>query len=209
MIQKLYVQFGSHWDSPPGWLNFDASPTLRLERIPLIGKLVKKNTQRFPISVRYGDIVKGLPVADNSCQGVYCSHVLEHLSLDDCRKALENTHRILKKGGIFRMVLPDLEYYINQYIKDRSAERATTFMQKTGLGQQKRPKRIVEMVSDIFGNSMHRWMWDFDSLSQELRRCNFNTIKRVKFGDSFDRSFREVEKIDRWKNCLGIECKKN
>jgi hypothetical protein len=72
-----YVQFGSGFSAPEGWLNFDISPTLRFERLPLIGKLCTCNMQRFRRNVLYGDIVKGLPIPDGSCRGIYCSHVLE------------------------------------------------------------------------------------------------------------------------------------
>ena len=84
MTDKLCVQYGCGWYAPEGWRNFDASPTLRFERIPLLGRLYTKNTERFPENVEYGDIVAGLPISDNSCQAVYCSHILEHLA---CRPA--------------------------------------------------------------------------------------------------------------------------
>lgn len=84
----LYVQYSCAWCAPAGWTNFDASPTLRFERLPIIGNLYTKNENRFPENVEYGDIVKGLPVPDDSCKGIYCSHVLEHLSLSDFRVAL-------------------------------------------------------------------------------------------------------------------------
>ena len=85
-MEKSYLQFGCGLSSPERWRNFDASPTLRFERIPVVGTLYNKNTVRFPKNVEYGDIVKGLPVLDESQCGVYCSHVLEHLSLGDCRQ---------------------------------------------------------------------------------------------------------------------------
>lgn len=78
-----YVQYGCGWSAPRGWRNFDASPTLRFERLPLIGRLYTRNASRFPENIEYGEIVKGLPVSSGSCNGVYCSHILEHLSLDD------------------------------------------------------------------------------------------------------------------------------
>jgi hypothetical protein len=36
---------------------------------------------------------------EESCRGVYASHVLEHLALDEFHRAIENTMRILEKGG--------------------------------------------------------------------------------------------------------------
>ena len=56
----VYVNVGCGFDAGDGWLNFDASPTLRFERVPVLGRLYTKNDARFPESVRYGDIVKGI-----------------------------------------------------------------------------------------------------------------------------------------------------
>src|SRR5436190_6115031 len=113
---KLYVQYGCGLSAPAGWKNFDVSPTLRLQKIPFLGKLLKRNSKTvFPENVQYGDIIKQLPVAENSCDGVYCSHTLEHLSLNDCRISLRNTYKILKPKGIFRCVVPDLEMAARAY----------------------------------------------------------------------------------------------
>jgi Methyltransferase domain len=105
--ENPYVQFGCGFCAPVGWLNFDASPTLRFERLPLMGRVYTKNTHRFPNGVEYGDITKGLPIAPNSCRGIYCSHVLEHLALAEFDIALSNTFSYLKPNGVFRLVVPE------------------------------------------------------------------------------------------------------
>src|SRR5580704_184417 len=132
----LYVQYGCGLCSPEGWLNFDASPTLRLQKIPVMGRLAPV---KFPASVRYGDIRKGLPVADGSADGVYCSHVLEHLALEDFRKALKNTFRILRPGGAFRMVLPDLKLLATEYLARSEPNAAMRFMESSLMGRNSRP----------------------------------------------------------------------
>src|SRR6478609_9406318 len=97
-MKKLYVQYGCGLSAPKEWKNFDGSPTLRIQKIPIIGSVLKsKLNVTFPSNVLYGDIVKGLPVNANSCDGIYCSHILEHLSLQDFRQALKNSFEILKK----------------------------------------------------------------------------------------------------------------
>ena len=204
----LYVQYGCGFSAPKKWRNFDASPTLRFERLPIIGKLYTKNDSRFPHNVEFGDIVSGLPISDNSCKGVYCSHVLEHLSLDDFRLALKNTYKILKTGGYFRLVLPDLEYSIINYVNDLSPDAAYDFLHETSLGREKRPRGLKGFVSEWFGNSQHFWMWDYKSMTQELENIGFIEIRRASFGDGADTMFRNIESEERWKNCLGIECKK-
>ncbi len=81
-MNNIYVQYGCGKTAPEGWINFDSSPTLRIQKIPVIGKLLKNELNTvFPNNVRYGDIIKGLPINKNSCDLVYSSHTLEHLSL--------------------------------------------------------------------------------------------------------------------------------
>ena len=91
-MTKIYVQYGCGLSAPKEWTNFDVSPTLRIQKTPLLGTILKsKLNTTFPSNVLYGDIIKGLPIDENSCDGLYCSHTLEHLSLQDFRKALINS----------------------------------------------------------------------------------------------------------------------
>ena len=211
MSDGLYIQYGCGWDAPEGWVNFDASPTLRIERLPVFGRrlsaMVKRNPVPFPDNVRYGDIVKGLPLGDETCRSVYCSHVLEHLGLDDFRKALANTKRLLQPGGIFRLVLPDLAFYVSQYLASASPDAALEFMRTTGLGVSSRARGVKGFMQELMGNSRHRWMWDYPSLERELDQAGFKQIRKALLGDSTDEKFNQVECQERWTNCLGIECR--
>ena len=203
----LYVQFGCGLSAPDGWLNFDASPTLRIQKLPLIGRLAGRlvNAPDFPGAVRYGDIVTGLPVAPGSCAGVYASHVLEHLALEDLRRALRNTHRMLIQGGVFRIVLPDLEHIAKEYLASADERAALVFMNDTSLGQVTRPRGPGAAARSWLGNSSHLWMWDYKSLARELTDAGFGAVRRASLGDSVDSYFASVEDPGRWENQLGIE----
>jgi SAM-dependent methyltransferase len=208
MATHDYVQFGCGFSAPSGWLNFDASPTLRFERLPLIGKIYTRNSQRFPPNVRYGDVIKGLPVADGSCQGIYCSHVLEHLALDEFDAALKNVFRHLKQGGTFRMVLPDLEQLAKEYISSTEPEASLRFMENSYLGVQARPRGFVGLLRTYLGNSSHLWMWDERSLVAKLHEYGFQEVRRAIFGDAEDKRFNEVEDAGRFAGCLAMQCRK-
>ena len=203
-----YLQYGCGFFAPDRWINFDASPTLRFERIPIIGKLYTRNSIRFPTNVRYGDIVKGLSVPENSCKGIYCSHVLEHLTLSTFRIALKNTYKILSSGGYFRLVLPDLEYAIIKYSMNSSPDAALVFLKSTALGQEYRNQGLKGFIKEWFGKSRHLWMWDYKSIEVELADTGFVNIRRAEYGDCIDLRFSEVEDKERWNNCLGVECRK-
>lgn len=209
-MKKKYVQYGCGLSAPKEWTNFDVSPTLRIQKIPIIGSILKKKLNVvFPSNVLYGDIIKGLPIDDNSCDGLYCSHTLEHLSLQDFRKALMNSFKILKKGGVFRCIVPDLEFAARLYIKELDSNdnfASINFLNNTLLGIKERPKGLNGFLSSFFGNSHHLWMWDNKSLSEELRNVGFAQIRVCKFNDSEDIMFKFVEDIGRFENAVAIEC---
>ena len=205
MSGGLYVQYGCGFSAPDGWLNFDASPTLRFERSPL-GFLYTRNGSRFPKGVRYGDVVRGLPIEDKSCRGLYCSHVLEHLALEDCDAALENSLRHLEPGGLFRLVVPDFAVYVQVYNEDASEGAANLFMESSSLGTVRRPRGLRAILQLWLGNSAHLWMWDERSLAARLRQHGFVSIRRAVYGDSEDPRFADVENPDRFIDALAIQC---
>lgn len=207
----MYIQYGCGLCAPNEWKNFDSSPTLQLQRLPLVGKLIKNATKvHFPENVIYGDIVKGLPVKLNSCDGIYSSHTLEHLSLNDFRSALSNTYKILKVGGIFRCVVPDLESYARTYINniEKGNENSSLIFlfDDTLLGYKNRNRNVTKILTNYFSNSNHLTMWDNLSLINEVTKIGFSSVRKCKFNDSADSMFKHVEDINRFQNAVSIEC---
>jgi SAM-dependent methyltransferase len=205
-----YIQYGCGLSAPKNWVNFDASPTLRIQKIPVAGQFISpKLNVLFPENVRYGDITKGLPgISDNSCSGVYCSHVLEHLSLQDFRKALFNTFKILKPNGIFRCVVPDIEHIARKYIENLNKgqkDASINFIKETLLGVEKRNSGFKGIATAAFGNSHHLWMWDHYSLAEEIIKVGFRKVRRCTFNDSEDVKFKEVEDPSRFFESAAIE----
>lgn len=199
-MENNYIQYGCGLSAPKEWINFDASPTLRLQKLGL------PTPVKFPANVRYGDIVKGLPVADNSADGVYCSHILEHLALEDCRTALRNTIRIMKPGALFRCVVPDLEAFSRDYLRRLdSGEDSASLAYITMMGENRRPSTVRERIADMLGNDRHRWMWDRKSLAFELRQVGFSDVRECKFNDSANPMFKYVEEESRFAGAVALE----
>ncbi len=66
--------------------------------------------------VRQYDLRRGLPYDDDFFDGVYHSHVLEHLTPESAASMLAECRRVLKPGGVLRVVVPDLESIARQYL---------------------------------------------------------------------------------------------
>ena len=203
-MDKLYVQFGCGLCAPEGWRNFDASPRLRAEKFPVFGRFIRPPL--FPKNCEYGDIVKGLPLSPGTCDVLYSSHVLEHLSLEDLRIALTNVFSLLKPGGVFRSVVPDLEGAAQKYLASEADDRAIEFLKTTSLGKRARARKVIGWAHELLGNASHLWMWDFRGLAAELKKVGFTEIRRASYGDTDDPMIARVESEGRWIGELGIHC---
>jgi predicted SAM-dependent methyltransferase len=198
----LYVQYGCGASAPDGWINFDASPRLRLERLPLLGTLLCSAAGRvFPTNVVVGDIVRGLPITDGAARGVYCSHVLEHLARDDVPTALRNTLKMLAPGGRFRLVVPDLQWRAERYLdaaRNADPTAADALMEACRLGVRAKDMHVMAVARRHLGHGSHLWMYDFAALRSLLEAAGFAGVRRCEAGDSGDPWFDVVEDRDRF-----------
>lgn len=195
---------------PPEFRNFDGSFNLRLQRVPVLGILVQKVSKvKFPVNAEYGDIVKGLPFKPGSISGIYSSHVLEHLALDELRICLQNSYRYLGKNGVFRAVLPNLQEAAENYLREKgrgNRNAASDFMRYTFLGYEKRPKGFWEILLWRLSGHHHFWMWDYESLEKELLDAGFSKVYKSAYSQSSDTQFCVAEQEGRFDyNALCIE----
>ena len=150
--------------------------------------------------------MKGIPLSKHSCEAIYASHVLEHLSLRDFRVALSNTYDLLADGGLFRAVVPDLEILAKRYLESGDPSAASFFMEESHLGVSSRQRGLRGLATIWLGNSSHLWMWDLKSIQEELSRVGFTEIRRCHLGD--EPVFRDVEEESRFVDAVAVQCRK-
>lgn len=63
------------------------------------------------------DIRDGLPFADRSIEVCYHSHILEHLTPARAGHLIGECYRVLRPGGVIRVVVPDLERIARYYLE--------------------------------------------------------------------------------------------
>lgn len=191
------------------WTNLDFSPYATLRRFPLlasvlhaVGLLSDQRLHRLegidPGIIRW-KLARGIPFEDASFDVVYHSHFLEHLDRRAALLFLSECHRVLKPGGILRVVLPDLELLVRTYCAalaelDRGDSLTAVGThegaiydlfdqmvrgQASGAHEQKTWVRLIERL--IRGNAAatgenHRWMCDRHSLSRILLTIGFEDV---------------------------------
>ena len=67
-------------------------------------------------AVQSHDLSQGIPFGDDSFDVVYHSHVLEHFTRSAGLKFIKDCYRVLKKEGILRIAVPDLEAIAKIYL---------------------------------------------------------------------------------------------
>ena len=143
------------------------------------------------------DLKKGIPFADGIFDGVYLCHLLEHIDREDEPYFLQECFRVLRPGGILRIVVPDLGTLARRYIAcmDRLPDKATmeehTLAVEGMIDQmvvriprdrkgQRLFIRVLEnlVVGDTAKNgALHRWMYDRFSLDHLMRKAGFRDIR--------------------------------
>jgi len=82
-----------------------------------INKDVIKFCLNEKLNVKFGSTTK-IPFRDEFFDGIYCSHVIEHLDRDELIKASKEIYRVLKKGGICIIITPNFIHNIEEFYSD-------------------------------------------------------------------------------------------
>jgi len=133
------------------------------------------------------DLRRSLPFADNTVDYCYSEHFLEHLYPIEGMKHLSEVLRILKPGGVYRVVVPAGIRFAEKYINNDN-----DFF-KLAFPWCDRP---IEAVYDIvnFGGE-HRNIFDLPQLNHMGKKVGFSLIKESAVNASQSPSL-QIDKSD-------------
>ena len=159
-----------------GWVNTDITPHIFLSRIPGIAFLLFKigilESQRYEQykqgvfnAVKYLNVTKRFPYADATFDYIFSSHLLEHLYPYQTIFCLKETFRVLKKGGVVRIGVPDLDKIVQNY--------DSTY-----------PEKFLETIFESkqkYKKNKHHWHYNEISLTKLLKEAGFSKIYCCQF----------------------------
>ena len=127
------------------------------------------------------DISEYIPLEDNYVDLVYSKATLEHLTYNELINCLLESHRILKKGGCVRMVVPSFDKTIQDYLDKRyEPEQKNTIFPNEKVSNE-------DYVETFIGRMLyfdHRYLHNFHTLKKALEKTGFSEIRECKPGDS-------------------------
>jgi len=153
----------------------------------------------MPSNIVVHNLAKGIPFDTDSIDAVYHSHMLEHLDREVAPKFLMEVKRVLKPGGIQRIVVPDLQLLCRQYLTHlETCERESQeiprhdgyvseiieqCVRREGTGSTLQPplRRMVENV--LRGDARrrgetHQWMYDRVNLGFVLTELGYKNPRQ-------------------------------
>ena len=131
------------------------------------------------------DVTRGLPLDDGYVSGIYSEHMIEHLRFDDALALFGECRRVLRPGGVFRIVVPDGELYLCGYAKHQAGE-AARIPYSDGDAKRFAIATPIVSVNRIFRDHGHQFIWDYETLRAGLLRNGFSTVERCSFGQGKD-----------------------
>ncbi|MCI0722606.1 MAG: methyltransferase domain-containing protein [Acidobacteria bacterium] len=164
-------------------MNADITPHLFVARVPGLALLLRQanllSQQRYEQhrrgifrKIRYLNAARPFPLPAEGFDFVYCAHMLEHLELADAAFCMRQVHRVLRKGGIFRIAVPDLDELIRRYDSSNPDEFLSEFFE----------------ADQKLNKNRHHWHYNEISLRRQLESAGFTSARR--------RRFREGECVD-------------
>jgi SAM-dependent methyltransferase len=203
---------GTKTSSHTDVVNVDWSPYLRLRShtaTRVLAPVLLRGERRtkfksLPDNIVVKNLAKGIPFADSTVDLVYSSHFLEHLDREVAPKFLHEVLRVLRPGGITRVVVPDLEHSVRSYLEsleaaslngtrslshdERVADLYEQSVRRKGAGAASRaPLAWIERVA--VGDARrrgetHQWMYDRVNLPALLERSGFVDVKVMSWNSS-------------------------
>lgn len=198
MEKKLNLGCGDQ--TPEGWINVDYAWGAKIAKIPIFNGLGLTNL-KWDKKIIIHNLLKHFPWENESIDVVYSSHTLEHFTREDGFRFLNECYRVLKNGGIIRIIVPDLKAFTLEYLEGKM--RADFFVENL-LVLYPESKNFIKKFLIPFVSFPHKCMYDTQTLIGILKSIGFK-VKEKKGYDSLITDIKNIEILSRTENAVIVE----
>jgi len=193
---------------PQGWTNVDYALGAKFAKIPLFSS-ANRRLKLFNIEwdkeIHVHDLTTRFPWHDGQAECVYSSHTLEHFTREEGLVFLKECHRVLKKDGVIRIVVPDLRVIVENYLNDDI--KAVHFLEELGVLYAGVRGRIKSKLAR-FIQFPHKCMYDSEALLSVMSEIGFKCEQKKVFS-SHIKDIALVEREVRAQNAVIVEGRKH
>ena len=189
------------------WVNVDYAFGARLARLPLF-RTVNRKLRFFNLDwndkIFIHNLSKKFPWQNNSIDIVYSSHTLEHFTKKDGKNFISECHRVLRENGILRIIVPDLNYFVDSYIARRIP--ADDFLAELGVLYDNEEISLKRFLVP-FVQFPHKCMYNTERLLEILKEAGFDAVSKAPFESEIE-GIQDIEVIERTENAVIVEGRK-
>jgi SAM-dependent methyltransferase len=200
----MNLNLGCGSQVPAGWINVDYALGARLAKSPFfrkLNKIIKFFDLDWDERIYIHNLNRPFPWKDGTVDIIYSSHTLEHFSKKEGLVFLNECHRVLRNGGIIRIIVPDLAHIIKEYSEQML--RADEFIEKLDVLYVHSNNLIKDKLSFII-QFPHKCMYDTQTILSILRKIGFNAKSRNPFDSDID-DIVQIELKERTVNAVIVE----
>lgn len=157
----LRLSLGCGRSTPSGWCGLD---------------LKRRNAH-----IHYGDLRRRLPLPDQSVEAILAEHSMEHLFLDDVVRLVEECYRVMKPGGVIRVVAPDALFLARMLLDPEEPEvleqiRIDREIHRTAIDDNSH-WMVANRMSHQWGH--HRSLLSGPLMTSILRSAGFQNVVKT------------------------------
>lgn len=172
---KLHI--GGGWCRLDGWLNTD------IELIPDVMRM---------------DATEPFPFRDKTFQYVYTEHMIEHVPYQKGVHMLQECYRVLRDGGIIRVITPDLAAIVGLYQGKLSPDQQEYLLWFCRTFVHESPPDAVFAINAMFRQWGHQFIYDEKTLTDSMQAAGFRSVERCALGESRHLELRNMDNQQRY-----------
>lgn len=143
------------------------------------------------------------PIDSDSFDFVYSEHLFEHLKVEQQLNMLSESYRILKKGGILRIAMPNIDFLFNVFANTTIPENIDyvdwTVQNMPHLRAVKnlvsdKEEHYIYVINNFFKAWGHQVIHNVSSISKLAFQCDFSQVRECAVGQSEVSFLQNIEK---------------
>lgn len=146
--------------------------------------------------------MKGVP--DQSLEGIYSEHFIEHLFKYQGINYFKEAYRILKPGGVIRTVWPPYEFVEKLVSDEPLSEKEQLFVNHyypfyvqrhnfAPKGSEHKSKREQCALGLLYQNGEHRYLWPIREFIETCKDIGFINVREMPYNESLMSAFNNIE----------------
>lgn len=162
--EGVFINFGCGKNYQKGWINIDGENNGDINFFLTIDSY--------------------LPFENDSVDGVFSEHFVEHIDLATGTHFFKECFRVLKKGSVLRVVCPNLDYILEGVDNAKLHILKEMFISVGDFNRMPDEISSAEIINWIFYGHGHKFIYNQESLTQLLTSVGFSLVYLSEFGES-------------------------